>query len=169
MSEKIMTTDEDLIYWCEECKIPIIKKQGEDLTCPCCNKTLIYLASDLRPVFPEERLLIELLVDKPLAFLEKSVWVFNNRYFIDGKVLTITSKHYKKYTSEELISSLNKYAFSNKSELYFLKKILNHFSSSLPALTSEVWKISTTLSLYCGKHLKNLSSVKQVNSLPSFV
>ena len=59
MSEKIMTTDEDLIYWCEECKIPIIKKQGEDLTCPCCNKTLIYLASDLRPVFPEERLLIE--------------------------------------------------------------------------------------------------------------
>ena len=125
MSEKIMTTDEDLIYWCEECKIPIIKKQGEDLTCPCCNKTLIYLASDLRPVFPEERLLIELLVDKPLAFLEKSVWVFNNRYFIDGNVLTITSKHYKKYTSEELISSLNKYAFSNNYE--FFNKYIEKF------------------------------------------
>lgn len=133
MNEKIMTTDEDLIYWCEECKIPIIKKQGEDLTCPCCNKALIYLASDLRPVFPEERLLIELLVDKPLAFLEKSVWVSNNRYFIDGKVLTITSKHYKKYSAEELIFSLKKYAFSNKGELLFFKKNIKPFlfSSSL--------------------------------------
>lgn len=138
MNSKIMTTDEDLIYWCEKCKVPIIKKQGEDLTCPCCNSSLIYLASDLRPVFPEERLLLELLVDKPLAFLNKSVWVFNNRYFIDGEVITISSKHYKKYTADELILSLKKYAFSNKSAFYFLKNILSHFSSSLPTLTSEV-------------------------------
>lgn len=138
MKEKVINSDEDLIYWCENCKVPIIKKQGEDLTCPCCNNTLTYLASDLRPVFPEERLLIELLIDKPLAFLEKSVWVFNNRYFVDGKVLIITSKHYKKYSADELISSLKEYAFANIYAFHFLKKILNHFSPSLPSLTSEV-------------------------------
>lgn len=148
MNKEMIKSDEDLIYWCENCKIPIIKKQGEGLTCPCCNNTLIYLASDLRPVFPEERLLIELLVDKPLAFLEKSVWVFNNRYFIDGEVLLITSKHYKKYSADELIFSLKKYAFSNIYESHFFIIILNHFSPSLLSLTSEVSKISTIFSLY---------------------
>ena len=58
MENKIVTNDEDLIYWCNTCKIPIIKKQGEELTCPCCGKNIDYLASDLRPIFPEERLLI---------------------------------------------------------------------------------------------------------------
>ena len=34
--------------------------------------------SDLRPVFPEERLLLELLLEKqPYEFIEKSVWAVN--------------------------------------------------------------------------------------------
>ena len=125
MENKIVTNDEDLIYWCNTCKIPIIKKQGEELTCPCCGKNIDYLASDLRPIFPEERLLIELLLDKPLAFLEKSVWASNNRYFIDGEVITITSRHYKKYSPEKLIFSLKEFTFSNKCE--FFEKYIEKF------------------------------------------
>ncbi len=169
MNDKIITNDEDLVYWCSECKLPIIKKQGEELTCPCCNNNLIYLTTDLRPVFPEERLLIELLVNKPLEFLEKSVWASNNRYYIDGKAITINSSHYKKYTPKYLIDSLNKFAFLNKYGFYFFNIILNQLSLSLPSLTSKVLKISIQFSLYCGNKLKNFSSVKFINFLPFFI
>ena len=41
-----------------------------------------YLSADLRPVFPEERLLLELLLgEKPFAYVEKSVWAANSRYY----------------------------------------------------------------------------------------
>ena len=44
------------------------------------------MASDLRPVFPEERLLLEILLgSKPHEYINKSVWVANSRYYIDGK------------------------------------------------------------------------------------
>ena len=55
---------ENGVYWCSECKIPIMKeprKRGEeqvDIICPICGKSADYLASDMRPVFPEERLLL---------------------------------------------------------------------------------------------------------------
>ena len=45
-----------------------------------------YLTTDIRPVFPEERLLMEVLLGKePNEYLEKSVWAINSRYYIDGK------------------------------------------------------------------------------------
>ena len=119
MNQKILTNDEDLIFWCNNCKIPIIKKQEENLICPCCSNNLKYLTTDLRPVFPEERLLIELLLNKPLEFLKKSVWASNNRYYIDGEVITITVKNYKKYVIQDLIKNLKKFAFLNK-YVYFI-------------------------------------------------
>ena len=71
-------TEEDIpyeIYWCDNCKIPLIKAiNGNDKdTCPICKAHATYFASDIRPVFPEERLLVEILLDKPLAFIDKSV------------------------------------------------------------------------------------------------
>lgn len=54
---------------------------------------LKYLYADIRPVFPEERLLLELLLDKePNEFIKKSVWASNSRYYIDGKRISISSK-----------------------------------------------------------------------------
>ncbi|MCC8195206.1 MAG: hypothetical protein LIO49_00085 [Ruminococcus sp.] len=79
------TTVEDLpveIYWCSECNAPVIQvsAQVDKGICPICKNRTTYLASDLRPVFPEERLLLELLLEKkPNEFLEKSVWASNNR------------------------------------------------------------------------------------------
>ena len=52
------------VYWCEECNTPIIKKAsdiGKNI-CTLCGSSTKYMCSDLRPVFPEERLLIELLI-----------------------------------------------------------------------------------------------------------
>ena len=55
-------------YWCDDCNIPLIIKatESERTVCPLCGKKVRYLTTDLRPVFPEERLLLELLFDNPL-------------------------------------------------------------------------------------------------------
>ena len=85
------------IYWCEYCKVPIIKTENqEDKTiCPLCKQKMKYLAVDLRPVFPEERLLLEILLNvKPDSLNDKSIWAENNRYYIDGVSKSVSLKKY---------------------------------------------------------------------------
>ena len=55
------------IFWCSHCKSPVIKavNSPDSDICPCCGNKIEYLSKDLRPVFPEERLLLELLIAKP--------------------------------------------------------------------------------------------------------
>lgn len=44
--------ESSIIYWCEDCNIPIY-----DEVCPLCQKKGKRIGSDIRPVFPAERLL----------------------------------------------------------------------------------------------------------------
>lgn len=68
------------IYWCEECNIPIYND-----TCPVCGNKGKYIATDVRPVFPEENMLISLiLTGNPFEFQKKSMWYGANNYIIDG-------------------------------------------------------------------------------------
>lgn len=82
------------VLWCSECKIPIVS--NIDFTkkeyCPLCANHLTYLTTDIRPVFPQERLLLELFLNKPLAFLESSVWASAKAYHIDGKRITVPNE-----------------------------------------------------------------------------
>ena len=67
-----------------------------------------YLSADLRPVFPEERLLLELLLDKePNEFIKKSVWAANSRYYIDGKSIAISSKTFQLADTDSLINKIS--------------------------------------------------------------
>lgn len=69
------------IYWCEKCKTPIFNSK-----CSVCDKEGKYIGTDIRPVFPEERLLIEVILGKPFEFAGKSVWnTSGNNYIVDGK------------------------------------------------------------------------------------
>jgi 3''-phosphoadenosine 5''-phosphosulfate sulfotransferase (PAPS reductase)/FAD synthetase and related enzymes len=73
------------------------------------------LSKDLRPVFPEERLLIEILIGKPMEFAEKSVWASGGaHYFINGKPLKLSVKEVVKLNPHEIIEKLNEYAAVNK-------------------------------------------------------
>ena len=120
-------TEEDIpyeIYWCEDCNIPLIKavNSADKDCCPICGKKTLYLTSDIRPVFPEERLLLEIMLEKPLEFFEKSVWASNNRYYIDGKTITINSSLYKKHTPDWIREKLDEYRRQNNYD-YFDKYI----------------------------------------------
>ncbi len=91
------------VFWCRNCRTPIIYdvNQIDKGICPCCGEKTKYLSSDLRPVFPEERLLLEILLEvSPHSFIDKSVWASNNRYYVDGKSYTLSSKLFQTANAE---------------------------------------------------------------------
>lgn len=115
-------TVEDLpveIFWCERCKTPIIQTstQADKGTCPICKGKTKYMSADLRPVFPEERLLLELLLQKkPHEYIEESVWASNNRYYVNGKSIAIPNDLYNAVDTDEIINLLNKNKYKNSYE-----------------------------------------------------
>lgn len=71
-----------------------------------------YMASDLRPVFPEERLLLAILEGKEAShFMDKSVWAANSRYYIDGKPLSIPPKAFAEANTDQIAEQVS--AFSD--------------------------------------------------------
>lgn len=99
------------VFWCNKCKIPVIKSKtaSDKDVCPLCGNKVIYMTTDLRPVFPEERLFYEILIDKPLAYINSSVWVSDNRYYVDGKSKIIPNYIYKKYSADYISEQIDKY------------------------------------------------------------
>lgn len=115
------------VYWCENCKTPVVQNinQADRGICPICGRQTRYMAADLRPVFPEERLLLELLLKKkPNAYIEKSVWSANSRYYIDGESVVISSKTFQTADTDYLIKEIEKYKKENDYEI-FNNHILN--------------------------------------------
>lgn len=109
-----------LIFWCNDCKIPIIKSVDriDKNICPLCEKETGYLCADLRPVFPEERLLIEILTAKPFEYINKTVWAADNRYYIDGESKVIPISVFKKSSAEQIADLLEKYKEQNNYDFF---------------------------------------------------
>ena len=116
------------IYWCKECTIPIIQSinQADKGICPICGAKTKYLTTDLRPVFPEERLLLEILLDEELnAYAEKSVWCVNSRYYIDGKSVSIPSNVFQTADTDAISQKIEKY--KNEISYEYFDKIIDRF------------------------------------------
>ena len=91
--------DSTTIYWCKKHRIPIFDKK-----CACCERDfklngieidselIEYVGTDIRPVFPEERLLIGVILDEnnPMKFVDKSVWYNGHAYIVDGNKIKIS-------------------------------------------------------------------------------
>lgn len=69
------------IYWCGKCRVPSFYD-----TCHVCGSECRYIATDMRPVFPEEKLLLAILwnLESPLALDDASVWCGNSSYYVEG-------------------------------------------------------------------------------------
>lgn len=91
------------IYWCSNCNIP-----NYDKVCSCCNSEGKYIGTDIRPVFPEERLLLEVFLGEPFKFADKSVWnTSGNNYIVDGKKIKFSIKDViEKSNTKEIIKIL---------------------------------------------------------------
>ena len=129
------------IYWCSDCRIPVIREKNDPdrNRCPLCGGETKYLAADLRVVFPEERLLFELLVDKPLEYKGYSVWASNNRYYVDGKPYAINSRYYTKYDPDILRQKLQEYGKRNDYSEFkiIINKFIDANSSRLNNIVDE--------------------------------
>lgn len=134
------------IYWCDECNIPVFNDH-----CSCGNHNLRRISSDLRPVFPEERLLLEILLDEPFKYLNSSVWsIDGGSYIIDGKSLKIVVKDLRfrdplkikqKY---DLLKDKNDYVAFNKYIDLFIKENKTRYDY-----------ITTEALAYVNKQVKN--------------
>lgn len=92
------------IFWCKECKVPIYEEQ-----CPVCGGKGQKLATDVRPVFPEERLLLEIILGEPFSLKDASVWnATGNRYYADGKKIPFSVKSLKESDCDQIRSTYNK-------------------------------------------------------------
>ena len=98
------------INYCRHCNIPVF-----DDVCPLCGEKATYIASDIRPVFPEERLLVEILLNKPMAFVNDSVWAsLSGTYFVNGGKIPLTlSSASLSADSSLIIEQLTKYHDAN--------------------------------------------------------
>jgi phosphoadenosine phosphosulfate reductase len=109
------------VYWCDDCKIPVMQEitQADRGICPRCGKPMKYMAADIRPVFPQERLLLEILLKKkPYLWAESSVWASNNRYYINGKSIALPSKLFKEANADVYIEQLHMYEAANPHEFF---------------------------------------------------
>jgi len=110
------------IFYCASCDVPVITSLSDidevsgKGVCPLCGGSTTYLSTDLRPVFPQERLLTELLLDKePFSLSQKSVWCENSRYYSAGKSKSIPSKAFLEADTESLSQKLAELKAENES------------------------------------------------------
>lgn len=133
------------IHWCSECKVPVLQEisQADKGVCPRCGNKMKYMTSDIRPVFPEERLLLEILLDrKPNEYIEKSVWAVNSRYYIDGKSVSLPSTLFRTADADDIARKLeihkhdNNYAFFDEN----IKRFVEANASRLHYLKDEAYR-----------------------------
>jgi len=117
-------TSEELpveIHWCPHCRVPIINlvSQPDKGTCPVCGSKTKFISPDLRPVFPEERLLVEMLLDKtPNEWKNCSVWASKNRYYIDGTSISMPNSIYQRGDADAIAARLQEFRSTNSSEVF---------------------------------------------------
>ena len=103
------------IYWCDNCKVPLFQ-----IECECCSGKGTRITTDIRPVFPEERLLLEILLDKiPGTYEKDSVWnCSGNKFLINGKRIKFSVKELKNKDVDDIRSKYEE-ASKNISYEYF--------------------------------------------------
>jgi len=80
--------DKSEIYYCINCNIPLF-----DEICPLCNEKGKFIGTDLRPVFPEERLLLETINGEPFKYVNKSIWnTSGGNYIVNGEKIKFVIK-----------------------------------------------------------------------------
>lgn len=140
-----MTEMSSTIYWCEDCNVPIY-----DNVCPVCGNDGVYIATDIRPVFPEENMLLSILeANDPFKYQKDSVWFGSNAYIINGKRLKFSVGKANKKTIEEIkeIKELFEssqegltYEFFNEFKDRFVKANADRFNEITEEATREVQK-----------------------------
>lgn len=107
------TQSSSKVYWCMHCQIPIWEPR-----CPICGEEGTYIATDIRPVFPQERLLIEVILEEPMKYRDSSVWFGGGRYIVNGITVRIMSRCWIGVDPDHIRRQLEKYREENKTNAF---------------------------------------------------
>lgn len=174
------------IYWCSCCSVPIVHytTDADKGICPICGHITQFLTSDIRPVFPEERLLLAFLLNKkPDTLMNQSVWAMYSRYYINGKSVSISSKTFAESDTETISKKISantklidysyfdndmeKFILANQHRLAFLK---DEAFSFIKQTTREFKEENIVISFSGGKDSTVTADlVKKALSNPSLV
>lgn len=142
-----MKTVEDIpteIFWCDDCQVPVLQETNkvDRGICPICGKRMKYMSTDLRPVFPEERLLLEILIGKrPHELVKKSVWACANRYYVNGKSISLPSKLFQETSVDEIVREMDQYRAENTYDYFdqHIAKFIQANAQRLHYLKNEAY------------------------------
>lgn len=107
------------VYYCKICNTPVYEEK-----CSICGSECERIGTDVRPVFPEERLLLEIAEKEPFKYKGSAIWeVGNGNYIIDGNKKKIYYKKIMENISADYIyDEIRKNEQANKGEVdNFLK------------------------------------------------
>lgn len=114
------------VFYCKHCNAPSFYDR-----CTICNSDCELVGSDLRPVFPQERLLLEILIGEPFKYAKDAVWnVGSNHYIINGIKKNFQYKELRENNKvEDVIEKLNKYSPDNLiyEENYYNSETVQNF------------------------------------------
>lgn len=141
------------VFWCNHCETPSFNER-----CDFCSTDCHEIGTDLRPVFPQERLLLEILQGEPFKFVNNKLWnVGANHYVIDGRKKSFSYKDMKNNnSSEEVIKQLNELAPKNiEHEINYLNSetIINFIKINRSRLN--------TITFEATEYIKDIAKGKQ--------
>lgn len=127
------------VFYCKECDCPTFSEE-----CEHCHGKCVKIGADIRPVFAQERLLLEVLEDSPFKYKDSSIWCSgSNNYVINGVKVRFPYQEFRKKDPEKIIAKLKKLEpanqryidedFSNEHIKSFIEANKNHLS----AITDE--------------------------------
>lgn len=98
------------------------------------------MTTDIRPVFPEERLLVEIILGEPFCFVSDSVWNgTGNNYYVNGRKIPFSVKGLKKLDADNIRAQYEAQR-ENNSYVYFdemVKRFVAANSGRYERMTEE--------------------------------
>ena len=134
---------ESQLYWCEECKIPLYEP-----VCGCCGAKGRRFVKDVRVVFPEEKVLLEILLGLKAGELnEKSLWnAAGNVYYLDGVRMPLSIQRLREMdagkirkTYDENRKNMDDTFFKQMTER-FVKANANRYQEISQEALSYIWE-----------------------------
>lgn len=113
------------IFYCEKCDTLSFYEH-----CDNCGSKCKYVGTDARPVFPQERLLLEILKGEPFCYAEKSLRCLgSNHFLLNGDKITLPYSSYKNNDPNFVIKELEKHASKNDFYIknFFQSKTIKNF------------------------------------------
>lgn len=119
-----LTKMSSTIYWCKKCNVPIYEK-----ICPVCGTEGNYVSTDIRPVFPEENMLISIILENnPMSYQKESIWYGNGVYIINGHKTRLSVNKLNKFPLEEIRKIKEMYnKFAAQIDYKFFDEIIDKF------------------------------------------